>query len=192
MSRRHFISVLHLCATQETTCRCGCLRCPRFSMFTPSTHLFSSSGWNHLKFWIWLCQQFSCVEESQYVQSPQEIALHSKMKWSDSGWPDGVNIEELWQWWCCPVPHLQIIFPMQCCSSCTDSLQHMVIGRFGVFVSEAPEEGGLRSVLSRLCSLHALWSLSKHISTLYQGKLRPHPQLSTPDSVSQLWKTPRP
>ena len=72
------------------------------------------------------------------------------------------------------------------------SPQHMVIGRFGVFVSEAPEEGGLRSVLSRLCSLYALWSLSKHISTLYQGKPCPHPRLSTPDSVSQLWRMPRP
>ena len=37
---------------------------------------------------------------------------------------------------------------------------------------DTPEEGGLKSVLTRLGSLFSLWRLNNHVGLLYQGMVR--------------------
>jgi len=47
--------------------------------------------------------------------------------------------------------------------------QHLVIKRYSEFLMEAPEDGGLKCVLTRLGSLFSLWRLNSHVGLLYQG-----------------------
>lgn len=49
------------------------------------------------------------------------------------------------------------------------STQHFLLARFVEFVANAPEEHGLRSVLTKAGNLYGLWRLEKHVGTLYQG-----------------------
>ena len=49
------------------------------------------------------------------------------------------------------------------------STQHFLLARFVEFVASAPEERGLKSVLTKAGNLYALWRLERHVGTLYQG-----------------------
>ncbi|KAF7643802.1 hypothetical protein LDENG_00233100 [Lucifuga dentata] len=49
-------------------------------------------------------------------------------------------------------------------------VEHSVLQRFHDMVAEADTPASLRPVLSQLCALYGLWSLSSHMSTLYQGE----------------------
>ena len=46
--------------------------------------------------------------------------------------------------------------------------EHFILLRFSQLVDLAPEEKGLKSVLSNLCSLYGLWRLERHAAILYQ------------------------
>ena len=52
--------------------------------------------------------------------------------------------------------------------------QHTVIERFWKMIVDGkdgePLEEPIKIVLTKLCSLYGLWSLEKHLTTLYQGK----------------------
>ena len=47
--------------------------------------------------------------------------------------------------------------------------QLTVIERYVRYISEEDASEAVRRVASNLCALYALWSLEKHMSTLYQG-----------------------
>ncbi|XP_071371297.1 peroxisomal acyl-coenzyme A oxidase 3 [Centroberyx affinis] len=48
-------------------------------------------------------------------------------------------------------------------------IEHFVLQRFHDLTRDQDTPAGLRPVLSQLCSLYGLWSLSNHMATLYQG-----------------------
>lgn len=51
-------------------------------------------------------------------------------------------------------------------------IEHTVLERFAKFIEEKDDEetpAELKPVLSKLCALYGLWSLDKHMATLYQG-----------------------
>ncbi|XP_071403614.1 peroxisomal acyl-coenzyme A oxidase 3-like, partial [Centroberyx affinis] len=48
-------------------------------------------------------------------------------------------------------------------------IEHLVLQRFHDLTRDQDTPAGLRPVLSQLCSLYGLWSLSNHMATLYQG-----------------------
>ncbi|KAM3857625.1 peroxisomal acyl-coenzyme A oxidase 3 [Diretmus argenteus] len=56
-----------------------------------------------------------------------------------------------------------------CCSLSIVYIEHIVLQRFHQLTSDRDTPAGLRPVLNQLCSLYGLWSLSKHMATLYQG-----------------------
>lgn len=51
----------------------------------------------------------------------------------------------------------------------TVRVQHFVLKRFIEAVDDAPVEKGIKSVLTKLCNLYAVWSLNHHVDVLYQG-----------------------
>ncbi|KAM9335652.1 peroxisomal acyl-coenzyme A oxidase 3 [Symphorus nematophorus] len=48
-------------------------------------------------------------------------------------------------------------------------IEHNCLKRFHEVTTDQDTPAGLRPVLSKLCALYGLWSLSSHMSTLYQG-----------------------
>ncbi|XP_069034019.1 peroxisomal acyl-coenzyme A oxidase 3 [Embiotoca jacksoni] len=48
-------------------------------------------------------------------------------------------------------------------------IEHNCLQRFHELTLDQDTPAGVRPVLSRLCALYGLWSLSNHMSTLYQG-----------------------
>ncbi|XP_028996154.1 peroxisomal acyl-coenzyme A oxidase 3 [Betta splendens] len=48
-------------------------------------------------------------------------------------------------------------------------IEHMCLQRFHDLTMDQDTPAGVRPVLSKLCALHGLWSLSGHMATLYQG-----------------------
>ncbi|CAH1988782.1 unnamed protein product [Acanthoscelides obtectus] len=55
-------------------------------------------------------------------------------------------------------------------------IQHFYLQRMLLLISESPDEA-VRNVLTRMFSLYGLWSLEKHISTLYRGQYAVGPEL---------------
>ncbi|XP_031146752.1 peroxisomal acyl-coenzyme A oxidase 3-like [Sander lucioperca] len=48
-------------------------------------------------------------------------------------------------------------------------IEHNCLQRFHELTTDMDTPAGLRPVLSKLCALYGLWSLSNHMATLYQG-----------------------
>ncbi|KAM7365948.1 hypothetical protein PAMP_015424 [Pampus punctatissimus] len=48
-------------------------------------------------------------------------------------------------------------------------IEHNCLQRFHELTTDQDTPAGLRPVLSKLCALYGLWSLSNHMATLYQG-----------------------
>ncbi|XP_078132010.1 peroxisomal acyl-coenzyme A oxidase 3-like isoform X2 [Sander vitreus] len=48
-------------------------------------------------------------------------------------------------------------------------IEHNCLQRFHELTTDTDTPAGLRPVLSKLCALYGLWSLSNHMATLYQG-----------------------
>lgn len=48
-------------------------------------------------------------------------------------------------------------------------IEHTYLQRFHQLTTDQDTPAGLRPVLSKLCALYGLWSLSSHMATLYQG-----------------------
>ncbi|KAM6895159.1 peroxisomal acyl-coenzyme A oxidase 3 [Lycodopsis pacificus] len=49
-------------------------------------------------------------------------------------------------------------------------IEHNCLQRFHDLTTDEDTPAGLRPVLSKLCALYGLWSLSSHMATLYQGE----------------------
>lgn len=48
-------------------------------------------------------------------------------------------------------------------------IEHTCLQRFHELTEDQDTPAALRPVLQRLCALFGVWSLSAHMSTLYQG-----------------------
>lgn len=53
-------------------------------------------------------------------------------------------------------------------------IEYNCLQRFHDLTKDQGTPAGLRPVLSKLCSLYGLWSLSNHMATLYQGMYLKH------------------
>lgn len=56
-----------------------------------------------------------------------------------------------------------------CRSLAITYLEHCCLQRFHELITDEHTPAGLRPVLSKLCALYGLWSLSSHTASLYQG-----------------------
>ncbi|XP_076344547.1 peroxisomal acyl-coenzyme A oxidase 3-like [Tachypleus tridentatus] len=67
-------------------------------------------------------------------------------------------------------------------------IEHTILDRFYKFMKNASAENSLLSVLNKLCLLYGLWSLEKHLGTLYEGgyAVGPNPAVFVREGVLKL------
>ncbi|XP_013777945.1 peroxisomal acyl-coenzyme A oxidase 3-like [Limulus polyphemus] len=67
-------------------------------------------------------------------------------------------------------------------------IEHTILERFYKFIKNASVENSLLSALYKLCLLYGLWSLEKHLATLYEGgyAVGPNPAVFVREGVLKL------